>query len=111
MMNPTIACSRFESRHGDPRDVTRTYVSLPFYVKRVSLRIDLAEVNVVCEDTGEVVYCTPVGYRVWPSRALRTSPWQTAVGAARLRAEQWLKAHRFAYDPCDRGYYTREVAS
>lgn len=81
--------------------VARPWVDLPDWVRRVDKHIDDNEVNVVCQDTGLVVYTTP-SY-AWGGQHSRV--------AAAHRMIKWLARHGFKYNAADHGYYTRTTDS
>lgn len=83
--------------------VAHPWVDLPHTVTRVKLHHDEVhqrELNVVCQDTGMVVYTTPHqtfgGYD------------HGGVQAATRRAERFLHRHGFRYDIADHGLWKRE---
>lgn len=80
--------------------VAHPWVDLPASTARLRVYTEEHEVNLVCQDTGLVVYTTPC--YTWAGE-------RRSVPAAQLRASRWLHRHGFRLNLSDRGYFTREV--
>jgi hypothetical protein len=79
--------------------VARPWTDLSDWVRRVSVTTGPKEVDVVCQDTGVVVYTTP-SY-TWGG--------QHSERAATFRAIQWMRRHGFRQNFADHGYFTRVI--
>lgn len=87
-----------------PKRVTvkSPWVDLADWVRRLAFDNDNDEVNLVCQDTGVVVYCTPT--YAWGGN-------RYSIPAAEARAKRWLKRHGFTQNLSDHGYFTRTTDS
>lgn len=77
--------------------VARPWVDLAHWVVRVYFVVEPVEVNLVCPDTGLVVYTTPT----------RNVDGDRSTWAACRRAKAWLHRNGFVYNPVDHGRYSR----
>ena len=87
--------------------VGRPYVNHHSSTTRVGIHIDPLEINLVDEDTGEVIYTTPCLFRNMEGRAIQGL---AAQEFALRRAHLWLRRHSFRYNPVDHGYWTRKAS-
>ena len=92
-----------------PPTVALPHTDLPAFVRRVTFMPDSThshELNVVCQDTGIVVYCTP--HQTWCGQHQPATSTVAGVKAAFGRAEGFLRRHHFRWNVLT-GYWQREV--
>lgn len=86
--------------------VDNPWVDLPDWVGRLKMSIDDNEVNLICQNTGLVVYTTP-SY-AWGNRIATGSITRVkSPGAAKQRALNWMRRHGFRINLVDHNFYTR----